>query len=258
MIPLIDTHIHFDDDRFDRDRDAVYATAAATGVHTLIIPAVTESRWQKVLEICKKFERVFPTAGLHPVYVDQHSESDLTALDALLKKENCVAVGECGLDGFIKDSDYERQRYFFEQQLTIARKHKLPTVVHARNAVQDVIQSIKAFGSTTTGVIHSYNGSYEQAKQLIDLNYLLSFGGAITYGRATRLRKLVKQLPIDAIMLETDAPDQPGSAHSGQRNEPAFLIEVLETVAEIKKVNPETLAEHSNNNAIRLFNLPKL
>ncbi len=256
MITLIDTHIHFDDDRFDHDRDTVYASAAAAGVHSLIIPAVTKSRWPKVFELCKNFERVFPSAGLHPVYVDQHNESDLAALDIALKEEKCIAVGECGLDGFIKESHYERQRFFFEQQLVIAGNHKLPTIVHARNAVQDVIQSIKAFGSTTTGVIHSYNGSYEQAKQLIDLGYLLSFGGAITYDRATRLRKLVKQLPIESIMLETDAPDQPGSAHRGERNEPAFLIEVLETVAAIKHIKPQTLAEHNNSNAIRLFNLP--
>ncbi len=255
MISVIDTHVHFDDDRFDQDREAVYARAQAAGVSALIIPATTEDRWQKIFNLCDQYENVHPTAGLHPVFIDQHKEQDIEALDRVLKENNCIAVGECGLDGFVKDLDYERQRYFFEQQLSMAAKHTLPTIVHARNAVQDVIQSIKKASATTTGVIHSYNGSLEQAKQLIDLGYLVSFGGAITYDRATRLRATVKALPIESIMVETDAPDQPGSQHTGSRNEPAFLHEVVETIAKVKGITPQDVADHNNLNANHLFRL---
>ena len=257
MIELIDTHCHFDDDRFDHDREAVYQQAVSAGVGSLVIPAVVKSRWQKVFDLAKEYKNVFATAGLHPVYIEQHKDSDLLALDALLAEGNCVAVGECGLDRFAKHLDFTRQRYFFEQQLSLASKHQMPLIVHARNATEDVILAIKNIKTQTTGVIHSYNGSLEQAKQLIDMGYLLSFGGAITYDRATRLRKLITELPLESIMVETDAPDQPGSTHNGQRNEPAYLPEVVATIARLRETEPEIIANASNTNACRLFNLPQ-
>lgn len=255
MPPLIDTHVHFDDDRFDQDRKAVYTNAIKAGVSTLIIPATTRARWEKITNLSEQFENVYATAGLHPVFIDEHSEGDLEALALLLEQKQCIAVGECGLDGFIKELDYEKQRMFFERQLDIAATSNLPTIVHARNAVQDVIQSIKTHGRNTTGVIHSYNGSLEQAKQLFDLGYLLSFGGAITYDRATRLRKMVKVLPLESIMVETDAPDQTGLKHTGTRNEPAYLGEVVDTIAALKDIRSVDVASHSNDNACRLFGI---
>lgn len=257
MIALTDTHCHFDDDRFDHDRKSVYQRAVSAGVSSLIIPAVAKSRWEKVCGLAKEYKNVFATAGLHPVFIDQHKDCDLPALDALLAKGNCVAVGECGLDKFAKHLDFDRQRYFFEQQLSLAYQHKLPLIVHARDATEDVILTIKKFHTPTTGVIHSYNGSLEQAKQLIDMGYLLSFGGAITYDRATRLRKLVTQLPLESIMVETDAPDQPDSTHNGQRNEPGYLPEVVTTIAKLKETEPDIIANASNTNACHLFNLPQ-
>ena len=255
MIPLIDTHVHFDDDRFDQDRDAIYNNAQAASVTTMIIPATTKERWQKIFDLSKKYDNVYPTAGLHPVFIDQHMDSHLTDLKNILAEGHCKAIGECGLDGFHKDLDYERQKYFFTEQLSLAAEIELPLIIHARSAVQDVIQLIKS-ARNTRGVIHSYNGSLEQATQLLDLGYLLSFGGAVTYDRATRLRKLLKEIPMQSLMVETDAPDQPTSQHKGERNEPAHLVDVVTTIAEIKGTTSAEIAQQSNANASRLFSIP--
>ena len=251
---IIDTHVHFDDDRFDQDRHSVYDKAASAGVNTMIIPATTRDRWQKVFEICKQYDNVYPTAGLHPVFIDQHTDLDLLELKSALLTNNCIAIGECGLDGFHKQLDYKKQIAFFDQQISLAQELDLPLIIHARSAVQDVIQQIKS--SSTIGVVHSYNGSIEQAQQLIDMGFLLSFGGAVTYGRATRLRKLVKEVPLKSLMVETDAPDQPTSLHRGHRNEPANLVEVVSTIAELKGTTSAEIAQQSNANAKQLFRIP--
>jgi len=254
---IIDTHIHFDDDRFDSDRDSVHKTAVKAGISGMVVPATTRDRWHKVFSISTQYPNVYPTAGLHPVFVDQHEEEDLQLLDSTLQSNQYVAIGECGLDGFVKDLDYKRQQYFFNNQIELATKYKLPLIIHARSAVEDVTLAIKSAGSKVMGVVHSYNGSLEQAHQLIDHGFYLSFGGAITYDRATRLRKIVKSLPLDVIMVETDAPDQPVQSHTGERNEPAFLAEVVTTIAEIKNLAIEEVVQTSNRNAIHLFNLPE-
>lgn len=257
MISLIDTHVHFDNDQYDHDRDAVYDRAIAAGVMQMIIPATTQARWSKIIELSKRYSHIHATAGLHPVFIEQHRDIDLQLLDETLQTGHYIAIGECGLDGFIKELDYKKQQKFFIAQIELAEQHKLPLIVHARNAVQDVTLAIRSAGINCAGVVHSYNGSLQQAEQLIDLGFLLSFGGAITHARATRLRKLLEELPLDAIMVETDAPDQTGALHAGTRNEPAYLPEVLQSIAKIKNLPPDAIAEASNANACRLFNLPK-
>jgi len=256
MTPLIDTHIHFDDDRFDHDRDTVFNNAIASGINEMVIPATTQQRWEKIFTLAEQYPNVHPSAGLHPIFIAEHTHEHLELLETTLANTNCVAVGECGLDRFFKNLDYTKQQTFFAHQIELAIKFKLPLIIHARNAVQDVTLALKSASNQTTGVIHSYNGSLQQAEHLIDLGYLLSFGGAVTYQRATRLREIVKALPLNKIMVETDAPHQPDQSHTGKRNEPAYLNAVVTAIAEIKNITPETLAESSNSNARSLFNLP--
>jgi len=267
MIKAIDTHIHFDDERFDVDRDAVYQRAIDSGVRAMILPAVTCDRWEKLFNLTCQYRNLFATAGLHPCFMQHHTESHLIALDQALSKRRYVAVGECGLDGKVA-SGMENQRHYFHEQLQLSAKHRLPVIVHANGAVEDVIISIKKYGSSTTGVVHSYNGSVEQANRLIDMGYMMSFGGALTFSRATRLREVVRQIPLTSVMIETDAPDQPpnqgldlsvesrnNGIHEKQRNEPSYLGAVINTIAEIKNTTPQQVADHSNANACELFNL---
>ncbi|MGH8031064.1 MAG: TatD family hydrolase, partial [Luteimonas sp.] len=202
--------------------------------------------------------------GLHPMFLDAHRPAHLDALRVWIERERPVAVGECGLDYFVDGLDRSAQQMYFDGQLRLAREFDLPVIVHARRAVDAVIASIRRIGGAAgsgsspvlRGVIHSWSGSEVQARQLWDLGFLLGFGGPVTYARANRLRRLVTAMPIEHLLLETDAPDQPDAAISGQRNEPARLIAVCAAVAELRGIDVDTLANATTANAQRLFGLP--
>lgn len=251
---LIDSHVHFDDSRFDPDREVVYQRAEKAGVIALILPAVMADSWPKTKQCSDLYKNVFPAYGLHPYFIDQHQAEHLDQLKSWIDTEQPIAVGECGLDYFLKDLDREKQYYFFEAQLNIAKDYDLPIIIHARNAVEDVIQLVRNSGHNK-GMIHSYNGSLQQAEQVIDLGYYLSFGGAATYTRALKLRSLIAALPLESLLIETDAPDQSGATHKGQRNEPCFITEVLDTFAELRSESKEEIAQQTLQNTLRLFNL---
>ena len=161
-------------------------------------------------------------------------------------------MGECGLDYFVEGLDPERQRHFFQGQLELARDFDLPLVLHARRAVDEVILRLRRTGGLR-GVVHSWSGSEEQARQLFELGFHLGIGGPVTFERARRLRRTVASMPIEFLLLETDAPDQPGAGHRGERNEPAYLPEVLAVVAELRGESPEAIAAATTANAQRLF-----
>jgi TatD DNase family protein len=251
---LLDSHAHLDAPEFDGDRDAVLARARAAGVMRQVVPAVNAAGWPKLRELCAKEAGLLPAYGLHPMYLDDHRDADLVALRDWIERERPVAVGECGLDFFVEGLDPERQARFFDGQLRLARDFELPVVVHARRAVDAVLAAIRRFGPLR-GVIHSYPGSADQAKRLFDLGFLVGIGGPVTYERANRLRTLAATLPIECLLLETDAPDQPDSDHRGQRNEPARLVRVLDTVAALRGMAPAELAAATTANAERLFRL---
>lgn len=252
---LVDSHAHLDAPEFDDDRDAVLARARAAGVTRQIVPAVNAAGWPKLRDLCVHETGLLPAYGLHPMYLDDHREADLASLREWIEREQPVAVGECGLDFFVEGLDPARQALFFDGQLRLARDFGLPVIVHARRAVDQVMAAIRRFGPLR-GVIHSYPGSADQAKRLFDLGFLVGIGGPVTYARANRLRTLAATLPIECLLLETDAPDQPDSDHRGQRNEPARLVRVLETVAALRGMSPPDLAAATTANAERLFRLP--
>ncbi len=251
---LIDSHSHLDAPEFDPDRDAVLARARAAGVDRQILPAVSAGGWQALRALCAREPGLHPAYGLHPMYLDEHRDADLKSLRDWIERERPVAVGECGLDFFVEGLDPQRQQSFFEGQLRLARDFGLPVIVHARRAVDPVIAAIRRFGPLR-GVIHSYPGSADQAKRLYDLGFLVGIGGPVTYERANRLRTLAATLPIECLLLETDAPDQPDSAHRGERNEPARLTIVRDTIAALRGMTPEALARATTANAERLFGL---
>lgn len=251
---LIDTHSHFDVAEFDVDRDNAYARAIAVGVITQIVPAISASGWPKLRQVCAQFTGLYPAYGLHPMFLVSHQAEHLDELRAWIERERPVAVGECGLDYFIEGLDRDVQQHYFDAQLKLARDFNLPIIVHARRSVDAVIASIKQIGGLR-GVIHSFPGSAEQAAQLHALGFLIGIGGPITYERAKRLRRVVAQLPIEQLLLETDSPDQPDAGHRGQRNEPARLPIILETVATVRGMSANDLAVATTHNAHRLFGL---
>ncbi len=251
---LIDSHSHFDDSSFDPDREAAWWRARAAGVDAQIVPAVTANHWPRVKETCDRYPGLYPAYGLHPMYCEQHREEDIQALGEWLRTERPVAVGECGLDFFIEDPDREKQQRLFEAQLELAREHRLPVIIHARRAVEEVIQTLRRYPGST-GVLHSYSGSEEQARRLLELGFKMSFGGPVTFPRAGRLRKLVGGLPLEAILIETDSPDQPDVSHRGQRNEPAFLPLVLQEISNLRGEDPAKVAAATSSNAAALFGI---
>jgi len=252
---LVDSHSHLDAPEFDCDRDAVIARARAAGVTRQIVPAVSAAGWEKLRALCVAGSGLFPAYGLHPMYLDEHHEAHLLSLRTWIDRERPVAVGECGLDFFVEGLDAERQSLFFEGQLRLARDSGLPVIVHARRAVDQVMAAIRRFGPLR-GMVHSFSGSADQARRLYDLGFMIGLGGPITYERANRLRALATTLPIECLLLETDAPDQPDSAHRGQRNEPARLTTVCETIAALRGVETAAIARETTANAERLFGLP--
>lgn len=251
---LIDSHCHFDDRRFDRDRQDAWQRARESGVMAQVIPAVTAGDWPRLKQTCHDYPGLYPAYGLHPMFCHEHKDADLQTLRDWIEREQPVAVGECGLDFYIEDPDKERQFELFEAQLDIARNSNLPVIIHARRAVEEVINCLHKYPGLR-GVLHSYSGSLQQAKRLIEMGFLMSFGGPVTYPKAKRLRKLVAELPLESIMLESDAPDQPDSQHQGQRNEPSYLPLILKQISEIRGQSSGIISAQTSTNAIELFGI---
>jgi TatD DNase family protein len=252
MSALYDSHCHLDAPEFDPDRDAVLARARAAGVSSQLVPAVERAAWDKLRGICAADPGLRPAYGLHPMYLDRHRPEHLDDLADWLVRERPAAVGECGLDFFVEGLDPEAQRFYFHGQLALAREHALPVVLHARRAVDEVIAALRRTGGLR-GVVHSWSGSEEQARQLFGLGFHLGIGGPVTFERAQRLRRTVASMPLEFLLLETDAPDQPGAGHRGQRNEPGHLGEVLAVVASLRGADPDEIAAATHANAVRLF-----
>ncbi|MBW8366487.1 MAG: TatD family hydrolase [Arenimonas sp.] len=252
MSALYDSHCHLDAPEFDPDRGQVVERARAAGVGRQLVPAVDRAGWEKLRGICAADPQLRPAYGLHPMFLDRHLPGHLDELAQWLERERPAAVGECGLDYFVPGLDPQTQRLYFQRQLELAREFDLPVVVHARRAVDEVITSIRRVGGLR-GVVHSWSGSQQQAMQLFDLGFHLGIGGPVTFERAQRLRRTVATMPLQWLLLETDAPDQPGAGHRGERNEPGLLPEVLRVVAGLRGETPEAVAQATTRNAVALF-----
>lgn len=252
MLELTDSHAHIDDASFDVDRDAMFARAADAGVRHIVVPAIDRASWSRIASICANHLQAHPAYGLHPIYLDQHQPEHLDALVTQLKTHPALAVGEIGLDYFLPELDQERQREYFQKQLRIARDFDLPVIVHARRAMDEVTSTMRRMGGLR-GVVHSFSGSIQQAQQLWDMGFHIGIGGPVTYERAQRLRHIVATMPIERLLLETDAPDQPDAQHRGERNEPVRLTDVLSVVAMLRGESEAAVAQATTANAHRLF-----
>ena len=255
MIALIDSHSHIDAGEFDADRPDVLARARDAGVTRQIVPAIAVSGFEKLRDLCRNEAGLFPAYGLHPMYLAEHTPAHLDALARWIEREHPVAVGECGLDFYVEGFDRDAQQRYLDEQLKLARDHDLPVILHARRAFDDVAAAIRRVGGLR-GVVHSFSGSEEQALQFFRLGFHVGIGGPVTYERAQRLRAIVASMPIEWLLLETDSPDQPLSGHRGERNEPAYLVEVLDCVAALRGESRESVAAATSVNAERLFSLP--
>jgi len=254
VIELVDSHAHIDVAEFDADRTQVLARARAAGVSRQVVPAISLAGFDKLKVLCASEPGLHPAYGLHPMYLAEHQPAHLEALREWLERERPVAVGECGLDFHVEGLDIELQRSYFRAQAELAREFDLPLILHARRAVEEVIATLRSVGNTS-GVVHSFGGSREQAAQLWKLGFCIGLGGPLTYERAHRLRAIAADMPLEFLLLETDAPDQPLHGHQGARNEPALLTEVCDCVAALRGTNRDEIAAVTTRNAERVFAL---
>ncbi|HEY8011450.1 MAG TPA: TatD family hydrolase [Rudaea sp.] len=257
---LIDSHSHIDVAEFDVDRAQVLALARAAGVRRQIVPAIAFAGFDKLRALCRDEAGLYPAYGLHPMYLAEHRPEHLDALvewidQDWIGRERPIAVGECGLDFYVDGLDAQTQRLYFRRQLEIARDARLPVILHARRALDEVISTLRDVGNLS-GVVHSFSGSEEQARQLWKLGFCIGLGGPLTYERARRLRGIAASMPLEFLLLETDSPDQPLHGHQGARNEPALLREVCDCVAALRGVDAAEIAAATTRNAERVFALP--
>lgn len=251
---LIDTHCHLDAGEFDPDRDEVYDRARAAGVAVQVLPAVTAANFADVAAACRRYAGCLPAWGMHPMYIHVHHERHLNALRQQIERWHPVAVGEIGLDLFVPGLDYATQERFFVEQLKIARDHDLPVLLHCRRANDQVLKHLRKIG-VRGGIAHAFSGSRQQADEYLKLGFKLGFGGAFTWTRATRLRALAVELPLSAIVLETDSPDIPPAWVGNGRNEPGELARIAQELAELRQISLEEVAEQTTANALDVLDL---
>ena len=255
----LDTHCHLDAPEFLADLGQIIENAQVVGVQGILLPAVRANDFVAVKELVHTYKDRIPylvyTLGIHPLYADRAKEEDLKTLDQAvteaLDDPHFVGIGEIGLDYFVPDLDPHRQAFFFDAQLDLAQKKNLPVILHVRRS-QDIILKALRQRSLSGGIAHAFNGSHQQAEQFIDLGFKLGFGGAATYERALQIRRLLKDLPISAIVTETDSPDIPPSWLKDEpvrRNEPAYLPRIAQVLAEVRDIDAEELARAVIDNA---------
>lgn len=237
---LFDTHCHLDAAEFDDDRKEVVAAAVRAGVTAMLVPAVEVANFAQVRDLCAPnrpddLQRISLLAafGIHPMYTAQAKDEDIATLRHWLRTETATAVGEIGLDGYVPDLDMARQEWFFVEQLKLAREFDLPVILHLRRAQDLVLKHLRRIG-VRGGIAHAFNGSRQQADVFIKLGFKLGFGGAMTFAGSTRIRALARELPLESIVLETDAPDIPPSWLGRDRNTPAQLVAIASCLAELR------------------------
>lgn len=276
MTTWIDTHCHLDASEFSTDRAAVRARATANGVVHCVLPAVQPGNFEAVRQLAHEFSFSY-ALGIHPLHVPEAKESDLLALDEELARARSdprlVAVGEIGLDYFVpaltQSPLRERQEHFYREQLLLARKHGLPLILHVRRSADKLLKHLRELAPQGgwSGIAHAFNGSEQQAMEFIKLGFKLGFGGAVTFEPARQLRRLAAELPLAALVMETDSPDMPpqwlyttaGQRAAGQaqgRNEPGELPRIAQQVADLRGLSLEALALATSANALQA--LPRL
>ena len=251
---LIDSHCHIDVADFDDDREAVLQHARELGVTGIVVPGIRSADWVSLLALCSNHTDLYPALGLHPVFMEQHTAGDIEVLQGLLPEHPVVAMGEIGLDYHVEGLDRAAQQSLFEAQLEVARDAGLPVILHVRKSHDAVLQTLRRL-PVPGGICHAFNGSLQQAARYIEMGFRLGFGGMLTFERSVKLRSLARELPVEALVLETDAPDMTVAQHRGERNSPEYLPYCLAALARARDSDTEELARITTANAREVLNL---
>lgn len=249
---LFDSHCHLDLPELLPQLELHLVNAKAVGVDSFLVPAVQSSAWLPLLELKQRYG-FYIALGVHPWWASQSQFDALQGLEALAALPEVNAIGEIGLDFALDEQSFALQRQCFEFQLQLAGKLKKPVVLHHRKSQNELLQVIKQQRFSQGGILHAFSGSFTQGKAFIDMGFKLGIGGTITYQRAEKTRKAVKQFPLDALVLETDSPSMPLHGFQGQINTPARLPLVLKELVELRGENQRYIAEVLFNNTVQLF-----
>ena len=261
---LIDSHCHFDFEPFCDDPEYYLGLSQQAGVGKIVIPAIGLRNWQAVRQLSERYSSLYFGLGLHPFFSAEHDANALTQLEgeltaeAALRENNqsrCVAVGECGLDFATAGADQDQQVAVFTTQLQLANRFGLPVIMHCRKAFPELLRALKQYVPVAGGVYHGFSGSYQQATQLIDLGIKIGVGGTITYRRANKTRSTIAALPLDALLLETDAPDMPVAGFQGEPNRPDRLVNVLDELTAIRTETEQEIKQATSLTTAELFRI---
>jgi TatD DNase family protein len=256
---LVDTHCHLDFERFDADRDAVVARAADAGVDRIIVPAISLDNCPAVLALADQYPGVYAAVGVHPNATAEWQADWLEAIRVLAQHPKVVAIGEIGLDYYWDKSPPAVQQTALTAQLALAAELDLPAIIHNRDAGADALRLLAASplaGRARPGVLHSFSADWATAQAALDLGFYLGFTGPVTFKQADELRAIAARVPLDRILVETDAPFLAPQARRGRRNEPAYVTYVAERLAALRGMATAVFAAHTTANAERLFGLP--
>ena len=253
---LIDTHCHLDFPVLFKKHECLIENSINIGIRAIIIPAILAKRWDALINFTKKYpDFLYFALGLHPYFIAEHSQQDLMLLYGYLKQIKPIAIGEIGLDYYDNNLDKSKQHHFFEQQINIANMHQLPVIIHARKAHHDVIAILKKNNFKYGGVIHAFNGSFEQANEYMKLDFRFGVGGMITHPHAKHIRELAVNLPLESIVLETDAPDMPMYNQVTSYNSPENLLLIAQKLAKMRGISLEELGKQTTLNVVSTFKI---
>ncbi len=249
---IFETHAHYDDPAFDRDRDRLLALLKDEGIAPIVNIGASIETTKSTVELAHRYDHVYAAIGVHPSDCGDLTEKDIEWLKDLSSDENVVAIGEIGLDYHYDEPDREIQKKWFIRQLELAGDTSLPIVVHSRDAAQDTYEIIKDFRGLR-GVIHCFSYSAELAREYVKMGYYIGVGGVVTFKNGRKLHEVVKEIPLESIVVETDAPYLSPEPYRGRRNSSAFIPYIIERIADLKNVSYETVERALYDNAADLY-----
>ncbi|MFC4323948.1 TatD family hydrolase [Litchfieldia salsa] len=253
---LIDTHAHLNALQYKEDLDEVIERALAEGVSTIVVVGFDRETITRAMELVDQYDFIYATIGWHPVDAIDMKEEDLIWIETLSKHPKVVGIGEMGLDYYWDKSPKEIQKEVFRKQIALAKRVKLPIIIHNRDATADIVEILKEeHAEEVGGIMHCFTGSYEIAKQCMDMNFYISFGGPVTFKNAKQPKEVAVQIPLDRLLIETDCPYLTPHPFRGKRNEPSYVKYVAEQIAELKEVEFEEIAQKTSDNAKRIFGI---
>lgn len=253
---LFDTHVHLNAEQYNEDTEEVIERARAAGVDNMVVVGFDRPTIEKALELVNQYDSLYASVGWHPVDAIDMTEEDLNWLEELTEHPKVVALGEMGLDYHWDKSPHDIQKEVFRKQIRLAKKVKLPIIIHNREATQDIVDILKEEGAEEVGgIMHCFSGSVETARECVEMNFYISLGGPVTFKNAKKPKEVAADIPMDKLLIETDCPYLAPHPYRGKRNEPAYVKLVAEQIAELKGLTYEEVAKATTENARQLFAL---